>query len=418
VTPIGRSRREAWAALGENLRIAVRALRAHKLRTVLTVIGNVVAVMSVIAVVSIIDGVNKYVSERILDQGLNVVYIDKFGLITSEEAYREAAKRRNLTSYEADVLASRMQLASHVVAQAEAPNKAIRSRGTEIKNIRILGTTEGYPSVGKYETDQGRELEDMDFQRRRPVCVIGSEVAESLFPRIDPIGQSIKVSGYELLVVGTLVARGNVLGQSQDNLVVIPLGQFEKMYGSHRSLTIIVGAVSGVTLDRLEDEARVVLRAARHVPLGAPDDFAFSTAETYMALYQTLTGGIFAGTIGLVAISLVVGGIVIMNIMLVAVTERTREIGIRKAVGAKRSDLVSQFLSEAVVLAFFGGLLGVLAGVAIALLIRTITPLPATVQPWSVAISLTVASAVGLFFGVYPATRAARLDPIVALRQE
>jgi len=417
VTPIGRPRREAWAALGENLRIAVRALRAHKLRTVLTVIGNVVAVMSVIAVVSIIDGVNKYVSERILDQGLNVVYIDKFGLITDDEAYREAAKRRDLTSYEADVLASRMQLASHVVAQAEA-NKAIRHRGTELKNIRILGTTEGYPAVGKYETDQGRELEDTDFQRRRPVCVIGSEVAETLFPRTDPVGQSIKVSGYELLVVGTLVARGNVLGQSQDNLVIIPLGQFEKMYGAHRSLTIIVGAASGVTLDRLEDEARVVLRAARHVPLGAPDDFAFSTAETYMALYQTLTGGIFAGTIGLVAISLVVGGIVIMNIMLVAVTERTREIGIRKAVGAKRSDLVSQFLSEAVVLAFFGGLLGVLAGVAIALLIRTITPLPATIQPWSVAISLTVASAVGLFFGVYPATRAARLDPIVALRQE
>jgi putative ABC transport system permease protein len=173
-----------------------------------------------------------------------------------------------------------------------------------------------------------------------------------------------------------------------------------------------------VTLERLEDEARVVLRAARHVPLGAPDDFAISTAETYMALYQTLTGGIFAGTIGLVAISLVVGGIVIMNIMLVAVTERTREIGIRKAVGARRSDLVSQFLSEAVVLAFFGGALGVLAGIAIALLIRTITPLPATIQPWSVAISLSVASAVGLFFGVYPATRAARLDPIVALRQE
>ena len=417
MTPVRRPRREAWAALGENLSIAVRALRAHKLRTVLTVIGNVVAVMSVIAVVSIIDGVNKYVSERILDQGLNVIYIDKFGLITDDEAFREASKRRDLTSYEADALASRMQLADQVVAQAEA-TKAVRYRGTELKNIRILGTTEGYPAVGKYETDQGRELEDSDFQRRRPVCVIGSEVAEALFPRIDPIGRSIKASGFELLVVGTLVARGNVLGQSQDNLVIVPLGQFEKMYGSHRSLSLIVGAAPGVTLERLEDEARVVLRAVRHVPLGAPDDFAISTAETYMALYQTLTGGIFAGTIGLVAISLVVGGIVIMNIMLVAVTERTREIGIRKAVGARRSDLVSQFLSEAVVLAFFGGALGVLAGIAIALLIRTVTPLPATIQPWSVAISLSVASAVGLFFGVYPATRAARLDPIVALRQE
>ncbi len=417
MTAVRRPRRDALVALAENLSIAVGALRAHKLRTVLTVIGNVVAVMSVIAVVSIIDGVNKYVSERILDQGLGVIYIDKFGLITDDDAFREASRRRDLTAFEADALASRMRLADRVVAQAEA-NKSVRHRGTELKNVRILGTTEGYPSVGKYETDQGRELEEMDFDRRRPVCVIGSEVAEALFPRLDPIGQSIKVSGYELLVVGTLAARGNVLGQSQDNLVVVPLGQFQKMYGGHRSLTLIVSAASGVTLDRLEDEARVVLRSARHVPLGAPDDFAISTAETYLALYQTLTGGIFAGTIGLVAISLVVGGIVIMNIMLVAVTERTREIGIRKAVGARRSDLVSQFLSEAVVLALFGGALGVVAGVAIALLIRTITPLPATIQPWSVAISLGVASAVGLFFGVYPATRAARLDPIVALRHE
>ena len=190
------------------------------------------------------------------------------------------------------------------------------------------------------------------------------------------------------------------------------------MYGSRRSLNILVRAAPGVPLERVEDEARVVLRAVRHVPLGAPDDFGMSTAETFQALYQNLTGGIFAGTIGLVAISLVVGGIVIMNIMLVAVTERTREIGIRKAVGARRSDLLSQFLSEAVVLALFGGALGVLAGIGIALLIRVATPLPADIQPWSVLISLAVAASVGLFFGVYPATRAARLDPIVALRQE
>jgi putative ABC transport system permease protein len=248
--------------------------------------------------------------------------------------------------------------------------------------------------------------------------VIGSEVAEKLFPRLDPIGRSIKVSGFDLLVVGTLAERGSVLGQSQDNIVIVPLGQFQKMYGSRRSLTILVRASPGVPLERVQDEARVVLRTVRHVPIGKPDDFGMATAETFQALYQNLTGGIFAGTIGLVAISLVVGGIVIMNIMLVAVTERTREIGIRKAVGARRGDLLSQFLSEAVVLSLFGGLLGVLAGIGIALLIRVATPLPADIQPWSVLISLSVASAVGLFFGVYPATRAARLDPIVALRQE
>jgi putative ABC transport system permease protein len=417
MTPIRPPRRDFWLALGENLRIAVRALRANKLRTVLTIIGNVVAVMSVIAVVSIIDGVNTYVSEKVLDQGLRVIYIDKFGLITDEDEWRLAQRRRDLTLYETEALADRMRLARRVVGQVEA-NKAVRSRGTELKNVRILGTTEGYPDVGKYETAEGRALEDNDFERRRPVAVIGSEVAEKLFPHVDPIGQSIRISGHDLRVVGVLAARGNVLGQSQDNLAIVPMGQFNKMYGTRRSFTILVSGAEGVGLDRLEDEARVVLRSARHVPLGKPDDFAISTAETYMALYQTLTGGIFAGTIGLVAISLVVGGIVIMNIMLVAVTERTREIGIRKAVGARRSDLVSQFLSEAVVLSLLGGVVGVLAGVAIALLIRLVTPLPATIQPWSIAISLTVASAVGLFFGVYPATRAAKLDPIVALRQE
>jgi putative ABC transport system permease protein len=417
MTPLRPLRRDFWLSLGENLRIAVRALRANKMRTVLTIIGNVVAVMSVIAVVSIIDGVNTYVSEKVLDQGLRVIYIDKFGLITDEDEWRLAQRRSDLTLYETDALRDRMRLARRVVGQVET-NKGVRSRGTELKNVRILGTTEGYPDVGKYEMAEGRELEENDFERRRPVAVIGSEVSEKLFPHVDPIGQSVRVSGHDLRVVGVLAARGNVLGQSQDNLVIVPMGQFNKMYGARRSFTILVSGLEGVPLDRLEDEARVVLRSARHVPLGRPDDFAISTAETYLALYQTLTGGIFAGTIGLVAISLVVGGIVIMNIMLVAVTERTREIGIRKAVGARRSDLVSQFLSEAVVLAFLGGLVGVLAGVAIALLIRAVTPLPASIQPWSVAISLTVASAVGLFFGVYPATRAAKLDPIVALRQE
>ena len=328
-----------------------------------------------------------------------------------------AAKRQDLTQFEAGALQDRMQLADRVVAQAEA-NKSVRSGRTELRNVRVLGTTEGYQSVGKYETQEGRSLEDNDITRRRSVCVIGSEVSEKLFPQVDPIGKSIRVAGHELLIVGTVAPRGNVLGQSQDNLVVVPLGQFEKMFGARRSLTILVSAIPGVDLERLSDEARVVLRSARHVPLGKPDDFAISTAETYMALYQTLTGGIFAGTIGLVAISLVVGGIVIMNIMLVAVTERTREIGIRKAVGARRSDLLSQFLSESVVLALFGGILGVLCGIGFALLIRAVTPLPASIQPWSVAISLAAASSVGLFFGVYPATRAARLDPIVALRQE
>ncbi len=417
MTPLPRPRREFWAALGENLRIALDALRANKLRSVLTVVGNVVAVMSVIAVVAVIDGMNTYVSEKVLEQGLKVIYIDKFGLITNEDAWREAMKRRDLTLLDVDALKRQSKLASEVVGQIET-NKRVRSGKVELQNVRILGTTEGYEAVGKYEVDQGRPLDDQDIGKRRPVCLIGSELAQQLFPVVDPIGKNVRVAGYELRVVGTVAPRGNVLGQSQDNFVLLPFGQYQKIFGPHESILILLRARPGVDLERAQDEARVILRARRHVPIGKADDFAITTSETYMALYQNLTRGIFAGTIGLVAISLLVGGIVIMNIMLVAVTERTREIGIRKAVGARGSDLLSQFLSETVVLSAFGGLVGVLIGVALALLIRLLTPLPASIQPWSVAISLFVASSVGLFFGVYPATQAAKLDPIVALRHE
>jgi len=417
MTPLPRPRREFWAAQGENLRIALDALRANKLRSVLTVIGNVVAVMSVIAVVAVIDGMNTYVSEKVLEQGLKVIYIDKFGLITNEDAWREAMKRRDLSLLDAQALKQRARLASEVVGQLET-NKRVRAGKIELRNVRILGTTEGYEEVGKYEIDQGRALEDEEITKRRAVCLLGSELAGQLFPVVDPIGQEVRVAGYALRVAGTVSPRGNVLGQSQDNFILVPFGQFQKIFGPHESITILMRARPGADLERAQDEARVILRARRHVPLGKPDDFAITTSETYMSLYQKLTAGIFAGTIGLVAISLLVGGIVIMNIMLVAVTERTREIGIRKAVGARRADLLSQFLSETVVLSLFGGLIGVLVGVVLALLIRLVTPLPASIQPWSVAISLFVASSVGLFFGVYPATRAAKLDPIVALRHE
>jgi len=417
MTPLPRPRREFWAAQGENLRIALEALRANKLRSILTVVGNVVAVMSVIAVVAVIDGMNTYVSEKVLEQGLKVIYIDKFGLITNEDAWREAMKRRDLTLLDAEAVKRQSQLAAEVVGQVET-TKRVRAGKIELQNVRILGTTEGYEAVGTYDIDQGRALDDDEISKRRAVCLLGSELAHQAFPVVDPIGQEIRVAGYALKIVGTVSARGNVLGQSQDNFVLVPYGQYQKIFGPHDSIVILVKARPGIDLGRTEDEARVILRARRHVPLGKPDDFAITTSETYMSLYEKLTKGIFAGTIGLVAISLLVGGIVIMNIMLVAVTERTREIGIRKALGARQSDLLSQFLSETVVLSLFGGLIGVLVGVALALLVRLVTPLPASIQPWSVAISLVVASSIGLFFGVYPATRAAKLDPIVALRQE
>ncbi|HET9952377.1 MAG TPA: ABC transporter permease [Candidatus Eisenbacteria bacterium] len=417
MTGDARGRREFWVAQRENLRIAIDALRANKLRSVLTVIGNVVAVMSVIAVVSIIDGLNTYVTDKVLEQGLGVLTIDKYGFIQTDDEWREAQKRRDLTLDDAKALEARMSLAERVVAQSTG-RKRVRFGRTELQGVDVVGTTAGYEYVSKVEVAQGRHLDENDVDRRRPVCLIGSQLAEQFFSRRDPLNESIRVGGYELRVVGVIEERGSVLGMSRDNVVIIPLGQYYRMFGSRAELSFLVKAKPGVETERLEDEARVILRAQRHVPLGAPDDFGMTTAETFQAFWKNLTGGIFAGTIALVAISLVVGGIVIMNIMLVAVTERTREIGIRKALGARRSDLLSQFLSEAVVLSLFGGFIGVAAGILVSLLIRSITPLPAAIQPWSIVLSLGVASSVGLFFGVYPAARASQLDPIVALRQE
>ncbi len=417
MAPARRSR-EFWLAQGENWRIALDALRANKLRSILTVLGNVVAVMSVIAVVAVIDGLNTYVSQTVLEADLRVIYIDKFGFITTEEAFEEAVKRRDLTIEDADALRGRMRYARDVVAQVDTQNQEARHGRSRLEGVHVTGSTEGYENVGKFEIQEGRHLDLDDVQRRRQVCVIGSEVSEQLFPGIDPIGQLVRVAGYELRVVGTIEPKGRIFGQSQDNFVLTPLGVFQKMFGSRRSVTILVRATSEADFERAQDEARVLLRARRHVPLGKPDDFAIVTSETLKQFWETLSGNIFKGAVALVAISLVVGGIVIMNIMLVAVTERTREIGIRKSLGARRGDIQAQFLSEAVVLSAFGGLIGVLGGMAMAFLLRLITPLPVSIQPWSVGVSLLVASSVGLFFGVYPATRAAALDPIEALRHE
>ena len=412
-----RPRPAGWVATRENLRIALLAMRANKLRFFLTVLGNVVAVMSVIAVVAVIDGLNRYIREQVAQEGLRVFAIDKFGFITSEEEWRKALQNRDITVLDAEALQDRMRLAEVVVAQANA-QKPVRAGRVDLRNVQVIGTTEGYEQADKLELDQGRHLDESDVEHRRGVCVLGYEVAQQLFPRTDPLGKFARVAGHDLRVVGTLARRGSVLGESRDNVVYTTLGQFQRMFGSRRTIKILVRVPPDIDLERAQDEARVILRAYRHVPVGKPDDFNFETPDMLMGFWSNATGFIFIGTVALVGLSLLVGGIVIMNIMLVSVTERTREIGLRKSLGARRADIVSQFLSESIAYALAGGVLGVLAGISVALLVRVATPLPATIQPWSVLVSLAVATAVGLFCGVYPAVRASRLDPVVALRQE
>ena len=266
MTGDSRGRREFWIAQRENLRIAVDALRANKLRSVLTVIGNVVAVMSVIAVVSIIDGLNTYVTDKVLEQGLGVLTIDKYGFIQTEDEWREAQKRRDLTLDDAMALEARMSLAERVVAQSTG-RKGVRFGKTELQGVDVVGTTAGYEDVSKVEVAQGRHLDENDVERRRPVCLIGSQIAEHFFARRDPLNESIRVGGYELRVVGVMEERGSVLGTSRDNVVILPLGQYYRMFGSRADLSILVKAKSGVATERAEDEARVILRAQRHVPI-------------------------------------------------------------------------------------------------------------------------------------------------------
>jgi putative ABC transport system permease protein len=402
----------------DSILIALRAIWANKLRSFMTVLGNIVAVTSIVTVVSLIQGLNATVSDLIVtDIGADSFTVVRRGIVRSEEDEERTRNNPLLTLDEAGAIRSFGDRIESVAATAN--RSATVSYGTtELESVQITGVTSEYMNFSNFDAEQGRMMTSTEVDRSRPVAIIGWDVADRLFGQTNPLDKVIRIAGIQFRVVGVSKRRGASFGQSRDAFAIIPLGSYMRLFGARQSLNLMVKPESPDVLDAAMDDATVALRVARHLKPSEPDNFGLVTSTAVLGLYEQATSGIFTILVGIVAMSLVVGGIVIMNIMLMVVSERTREIGLRKALGAKRRDIMSQVLAESITLSAFGGVAGIALGLVFALVLAAATPLPATFELWSMLLGLGITAAVGLFFGAYPAARAAALDPIEALRRE
>ena len=404
----------------ESIRIALRSLWANKLRSVLTVLGVVIGVAAVIAVVTFVSGINDYVAKKIFNLGADVFIVSKMSAVeTNVEHFLAAEKRKDLVLDDYQAVLDACRRCAYVGALMQGSGR-VKHNEQSINDTTIQGITPSVATILDTDLTYGRMVNETDLSNHSQVAVVGTDIVEQLLGGLDPLGQEIRVDGWTYQVIGVGKKKGKTLGQSADNYVLIPVTVYLKQYGSHNNSIGIWGKAeaTGVPLDEAIDEARVALRAHRHDRPGAEDSFEIETNASLLGIWSGLSNTFFMATIGIAAVSLIVGGIVIMNIMLVSVTERTREIGIRKALGARRGDVLLQFLIEAVILSLIGGTLGVLSGVGFAEFVTLLIGMPSSIKLWAVAAGLTVAASVGVFFGVYPARKAARLDPIVALRFE
>ncbi|AMW04598.1 ABC transporter permease [Gemmatimonas phototrophica] len=407
------------------LGMALGQLRVNLLRTAFTLLGIVVSVGFLVAVVAIIQGMNAYVKENIAEAmiGMNTFQVRRLpislGLFTDDQ-FRLLQRRPRIDARDADAVQQALPdaLAIGLTSGWPTPRADLVWRNRTLGSVLVFGVTSGYQTVQDYRFTSGRPLSDVDVRERRNVIVVGADVAKDLFDNGNAVDQEVRLGGQRFTVIGTVAPKGRVLGQSFDAFVMIPIPAFEGIYGKRQSTTVSVKMREAEEVGPAMARAQEAMRISRQLRPSERDDFDIGTGEAFIAFWKQLTKVLFAVVPAVVAIGILVGGIVIMNIMLMAVTERTREIGIRKAVGATSRDVRRQFLAESVALAVTGGILGVASGWGLALLVATFSPLPARVTPWSVVLALALGASIGVLFGVYPASRAARLDPITAMRAE
>jgi putative ABC transport system permease protein len=405
-------------SLGELLRASLESIRAHKLRSFLTLLGIIIGVTTVVAVASVISGLNAYVKEKVIRLAPDVFVVTKFGVITSRDEFLDAIKRPNFTTRDYQKLVGTLTRADAIGADV-GTQSAVKRADRRLADIQVHGCTANFANLAGIDLETGRWFAESDDQASENVVVIGWDIKTELFPQTDPLGRTVLVGGIPFRVIGLVTQQGRTLGQSQDNQVFVPMSTFRKSWGTRNSIDLLIKARGGVPgVEAATDEVRAVMRALRHTPFRSPDPFGVVTVESLQTLWRQVSAAAFILTILIASVSLGVGGIVIMNIMLVGVVERTREIGVRLAMGARKRDIRRQFLLEAALLSTAGGIVGVSIGAVVPVAVRTLLSFPAQLTPAIAVMGLALSTLVGIFAGYLPARNASNLTVVDALRDE